>query len=69
MKYAANRTIFSKTPVTVSTKSEGHRQVTTPDVFTFPEQILKETLNFSGCWLFLKKSNNESVVINITPLA
>ena len=23
--------------------------------FTFPEEILIETLHFSGCWLFLKK--------------
>ena len=40
----------------------GYRQVTT-DAFTFPKEILKEKLHFSGCFLFLKKLNNESVVI------
>ena len=30
-------------------------QVTTTDAFTLPEEILIETLHFSGCWLFLKK--------------
>ena len=35
--------------------------------FTFPKEIFKETLHFSVCWLFLKKLNNEGVVINITP--
>ena len=33
----------------------------------FLKNFLTETLHFSGCWLFLKKSNNEIVVINITP--
>ena len=40
----------------------GYRQVTT-DAFTFPEKLLKEALHFFGCWLFLKKWNNETVVI------
>ena len=31
----------------------------------FQKEFLKETLHFSGCWLFLKKWNNESVVTNI----
>ena len=43
------------------------QQVTTPDAFTFPEEIHKGTLYFSGCWLFLNKSNNESLVTNMTP--
>ena len=29
--------------------------------------FLKKTLYFSGCWLFLNKWNDESVVTNITP--
>ena len=33
----------------------------------FLKKFLREALHFSGCWLFLKKWNNESVVINITP--
>ena len=45
----------------------GYWQVTTTDAFTVPEEILMETLHFSGCWLFLKKRNNEIIVINITP--
>ena len=60
-KYVANRTLFFKTSVTVSTRSEkvmySH----------FLKKFLKETIHFSGCWLFLKKWSNESVVINITP--
>ena len=34
----------------------------------FLKIFLKETLQISGCCLFLKKWNNEIVVINITPL-
>ena len=33
----------------------------------FQKKFLKETFPFSGCWLFLKKCNNESALINITP--
>ena len=33
----------------------------------FLKIFLRETLHFAGCWLFLKKWNNEGVVINITP--
>ena len=47
--------------------SEGYWQVPTTDGFTFPEEILIEILQLSGCWLFLKEWNNEVIVINITP--
>ena len=32
------------------------------------KKFFTETLLFSGCWLFLKKWNNEAVVINVTRL-
>ena len=32
----------------------------------FLKKLWKETLYFSGCWLFLKKLNNKVVTINIT---
>ena len=34
----------------------------------FLKKFLKETVHFSRFWLFLKKWNNEGVVINISPL-
>ena len=47
------------------------QQVTT-DHSHFLKKFLKKALHFSECWLFLKKWNNESVlikyIINITPL-
>ena len=70
--------LFSITPVLVSTKSE----VLIRDFFNkfediskkqllmyshFLKKFLKETLYFSGCWLFLNKWIKESVVTNITP--
>ena len=33
----------------------------------FLKKFLKERFHFSGYWLFLKKSNNEGVIINILP--
>ena len=38
-----------------------YRQVTT-DPFPFPEEIFKRKTSL-GCWLFLKKWNNQSVII------
>ena len=68
---------FSITLVTVSSKSEvfiknifsqfedtGGQQLMHSHFF---KKFLKERLHFSGCWLFLKKWNNESIVISITP--
>ena len=52
LKYAANRTLFSKTPVTVNTKTEVYlkdffskfEKITTPDAFTFPEETMKKLI-------------------------
>ena len=62
LKYVANRTLFSKTPVIVSTKNEFFLK----DFFSkfediskeqllmhshFLKKFLRETFHFSGCWL------------------
>ena len=65
MKYAANRTLFTKTLVTVSTKSEVFLKdffnkfglVATPDAFTFPKEILKR--NTSLFWVLVVSEEME----------
>ena len=47
---------FSKTEIV-------NLRIPASDAFTFTKKNLKETIHFSGCWLFLKKWNHESVVI------
>ena len=65
MKYAANRRLFTKTLVTVSTKSEVFLKdffnksglVATPDAFTFPKEILKR--NASIFWVLVVSEEME----------
>ena len=40
-------------------------RISTSNNYWCLKKFLTETLHFSGCWLFLKKWNNEIVVINI----
>ena len=69
MEYSANKILFSVTPVKLSTKSEfeatGKSQLLIYSHFL--KKFLKETFHFSGCWLFIKKWDNEGVVFNNTP--
>ena len=43
-------------------------QVTAPDAFTFPEEILKRKISLFWVLAVSKEIKNESVVINIIPL-